>query len=317
MERNIVEVLLTPKVPKVIDNQQLMVYIPFASSKTPGVVMPNDKDFVVGSDGALYLKVSFDAGGKSLAELLAEINAALTSLSNNKQNKTDNNLQTVSKQVVGAINENASNINAEESAREAVDNNLQAQITAADGEIADLSKQVYGVGVQDTLAYKVATIAANYITRLVNNLEYYYDKNTVDTKISQVSRAMFLKVSELPETGETNYIYLVPKSNDPDSTDNDNYDEWIWTLQEKAQPTDPDVYDWEHLGSTDIDLSNYPTIEQMNQAIAQAIAAIQVSTDGLTVRENTTGKLEVIGVTNGTDVLSYNDLLLALTVERL
>ncbi len=317
MERNIVEVLLTPKVPKVIDNQQLMVYIPLATSETPGVVKPDDKDFTMGSDGTLYLKVSFDAGGKSLAGLLAEINAALTLLSNNKQNKTDNNLETVSKQVVGAINENASNINAEESAREAADNNLQAQITAADGELADLSKQVYGVDVKDTLAYKVATIAANYITRLVNNLEYYYDKNTVDTKISQVSRAMFLKVSELPETGETNYIYLVPKSNDPDTTDNDNYDEWIWTLQEKAQLTDPDVYAWEHLGSTDIDLSNYPTIEQMNQAIAQAIAAIQVSTDGLTVRENTTGKLEVIGVTNGTDVLSYNDLLLALTVERL
>ena len=317
MERNIVEVLLTPKVPKVIDNQQLMVYIPLANSETPGIVKPDDKDFTMGSDGTLYLKVSFDAGGKSLAELFAEINATLTSLSNNKQNKTDNNLETVSKQVVGAINENASNINAEESAREAADNNLQAQITAADGEIADLSKQVYNVDAQDTLAYKVATIAANYITRLVNNLEYYYDKNTVDTKISQVSRAMFLKVSELPETGETNYIYLVPKSNDPDSTDNDNYDEWIWTLQEKAQPTDPDVYAWEHLGSTDIDLSNYPTIEQMNLAIAQAIAAIQVSTDGLTVRENTAGKLEVIGVTNGTDVLSYNDLLLALTVERL
>lgn len=317
MERNIVEVLLTPKVPKVIDNQQLMVYIPLATSETPGVVKPDDKDFTMGSDGTLYLKVSFDAGDKSLAGLLAEINAALTLLSNNKQNKTDNNLQTVSKQVVGAINENASNINAEESAREAADNNLQAQITAADGELADLSKQVYDVSVQDTLAYKVATIAANYITRLVNNLEYYYDKNTVDTKISQVSRAMFLKVSELPETGETNYIYLVPKSNDPDTTDNDNYDEWIWTLQEKAQPTDPDVYAWEHLGSTDIDLSNYPTIEQMNQAIAQAIAAIQVSTDGLTVRENTADKLEVIGVTNGTDVLSYNDLLLALTVERL
>lgn len=317
MERNIVEVLLTPKVPKVIDNQQLMVYIPLATSETPGVVKPDDKDFTMGSDGTLYLKVSFDAGDKSLAGLLAEINAMLTLLSNNKQNKTDNNLQTISKQVAGAINENASNINAEESAREAADNNLQSQITAADGELADLSKQVYGVDVKDTLAYKVATIAANYITRLVNNLEYYYDKNTVDTKISQVSRAMFLKVSELPETGETNYIYLVPKSNDPDTTDNDNYDEWIWTLQEKAQPTDPDVYDWEHLGSTDIDLSNYPTIEQMNQAIAAAIAAIQVSTDGLTVRENTADKLEVIGVTNGTDVLSYNDLLLALTVERL
>lgn len=317
MERNIVEVLLTPKVPKVIDNQQLMVYIPLATSGTPGVVKPNNEDFTMGSDGTLYLKINPDVDGKSLAELLTEINTALTSLSNNKQDKEDNNLETVSKQVAGAINENASNINAEESAREAADTNLQAQITAADGEIAGLSEQVYGVSVQDTLAYKVSTIAANYITRLVNNLEYYYDKNTVDTKISQVSRAMFMKVSELPETGETNYIYLVPKSNDPDTTDNDNYDEWIWTLQEKAQPTDPDVYAWEHLGSTDIDLSNYPTIDQMNQAIATAIAAIQIDTDGLTIKENTAGKLEVIGVTNGTNVLSYNDLLLALTVERL
>ena len=50
-------------------------------------------------------------------------------------------------------------------------------------------------------------------------------------------------VTELPETGESNIIYLVPKQ---DTGDNDVFDEYIWIND-----------DWELIGTTDIDLSNY------------------------------------------------------------
>ena len=50
-------------------------------------------------------------------------------------------------------------------------------------------------------------------------------------------------VTELPETGESNVIYLVPKQ---DTGDNDVFDEYVWVNN-----------DWELIGTTDIDLSNY------------------------------------------------------------
>lgn len=54
-------------------------------------------------------------------------------------------------------------------------------------------------------------------------------------------------VSELPITGETGKIYLVPKDN-PEQED--IYDEWIWAIIES-----PDTYGWEHIGSTEVDLT--------------------------------------------------------------
>lgn len=56
-------------------------------------------------------------------------------------------------------------------------------------------------------------------------------------------------VEELPETGEANILYLVPKE---DTGDNDIFDEWLYIEDE-----------WEHIGSTDIDLSNYYTKDEV------------------------------------------------------
>lgn len=58
----------------------------------------------------------------------------------------------------------------------------------------------------------------------------------------------FEVVDELPETGEPNIIYLVPKT---DSKTGNTKDEWIWIV-----PASGAGY-WEKIGSTDIDLSEY------------------------------------------------------------
>lgn len=338
MEKNITEVLLTPKVPKVVDNQQLFVYTPLATHSTPGILTPDSLDFSIDSNGVLKLKT--DGTGNSLTEILTTINNSLDNLNDNKQDKIDENLTTNSKAVVGAINElladvtkevadrksadttietnlNAS-IAAEANTRKTKDDDLQSKINSLSDSTAasinDLHSQVYDDSLEGTLAYKVAIIAANYITRLVTNLEYYYDKNTVDAKLAQVSHAVFKKVEKLPEVGETNYIYLVPKQNN-DSTD--NFDEWIWALQEKEKPEDPDVYAWEHLGSTDVDLSDYPTFAQMNAAIAEAVAAINIEVDDTTISKNTAGKLQAIALTDGTSTTTAEEISTAITIERL
>lgn len=56
-EINQVDVLVKVEAPAVVDNQQLMVYIPVANyaSGIPGVVKPNNDDFIVEADGTLKL----------------------------------------------------------------------------------------------------------------------------------------------------------------------------------------------------------------------------------------------------------------------
>lgn len=70
---------------------------------------------------------------------------------------------------------------------------------------------------------------------------------------AQISLDLFIPVDVLPATGEKNKIYLVP-------TSNGTFDEYYWT---------GDV--WEIMGSVSLDLTNYPTFEQMNSAISAAV----------------------------------------------
>lgn len=75
-----------------------------------------------------------------------------------------------------------------------------------------------------------------------------------DTKTyAQISVDLFVPVDRLPETGEKNKIYLVPAK---DGT----FDEYYW-IDDR----------WEVLGNVAIDLSNYPTFDQMNTAINNAV----------------------------------------------
>lgn len=120
-------------------------------------------------------------------------------------------------------------------------NTLESQIQAVQGSIPDVSQ---------------------FITSSVDNLTNYYTKTEVDDKISQITATSFLVVDSLPQTGEPNIIYLVAKS---DSGEQDGYNEYIYVNGS-----------WELIGSTDIDLSDYVTSEQLtstlaNYALASAI----------------------------------------------
>lgn len=70
---------------------------------------------------------------------------------------------------------------------------------------------------------------------------------------AQISMDIFIPVDKLPATGEKNKIYLLP-------AENGTFDEYYW-IEDK----------WEAIGNVSLDLSNYPTTDQMNQAINQAV----------------------------------------------
>lgn len=69
----------------------------------------------------------------------------------------------------------------------------------------------------------------------------------------QISLNIFVPVDQLPEKGENNKIYLV-------AADNGTFDEYYWINGK-----------WEVLGNVALDLSDYPTFDQMNSAIDEAI----------------------------------------------
>lgn len=96
------------------------------------------------------------------------------------------------------------------------------------------------------------TMAAVYKTSksIVNK---FIDVDGEIKTYEQISMDIFVPVDKLPETGEKNKIYLVP-------AENGTFDEYYW-INDK----------WELLGNVSLDLSDYPTFEQMNAAINEAI----------------------------------------------
>lgn len=93
---------------------------------------------------------------------------------------------------------------------------------------------------------------SGFITNTVNDLVNYYKKSETFTKqevndlISAISTLTLEVVQTLPTQDiSTTTIYLVPKTT---SEQNDVYDEYIYVSNA-----------WEHIGSTEVDLTNYVT----------------------------------------------------------
>ncbi len=113
-----------------------------------------------------------------------------------------------------------------------------------DGSITD--------GQGNIISPATTTMAAVYKTSksIVNK---FIDVDGETKTYEQISMDIFVPVDKLPATGEKNKIYLVP-------AENGTFDEYYW-INDK----------WELLGNVALDLSDYPTFDQMNTAINEAI----------------------------------------------
>ena len=122
---------------------------------------------------------------------------------------------------------------------------------------------------------EVDALIADFITKSVNDLTYYYLKSETFTKsevnalIAAVQQFTYQSVAELPTASADtmNKIYLVPSTNP--QTKNVK-DEFI-TIAVTDQGTT--TYSWEQIGSTTIDLSGYYTSQQTDAAINTALSA--------------------------------------------
>ena len=106
-----------------------------------------------------------------------------------------------------------------------------------------------------------------FITNTVNNLTNYYLKSETYTQtevnnlIGQIKTISIEVVDKLPEIGEDNKIYLVPK----EGSTGDIYNEYIWVNNA-----------WELIGSTQIDLTGYATEDWVNVQIKDFVNESQV-----------------------------------------
>lgn len=113
--------------------------------------------------------------------------------------------------------------------------------------------------------------SAQVNTAISTALGNYYNKTETDSKIAQaVAAASHLKyqiVESLPDSNQdANTVYLVAK--DGAGEGQDAYIEYMWIND-----------NWEIIGDTSVDLSNYYTKAQTDQAITTALAAYVKGTD--------------------------------------
>lgn len=128
-----------------------------------------------------------------------------------------------------------------------------------------------------------------FIDNTVNNLANYYlktqtyTKNEVNDLVNAISQFNAVIVTTLPTINiSTTTIYLVAKT---DAENNDYYDEYIYINNQ-----------WELIGNTKIDLSNYPTIPQFENTLAEFSLYI----------EGVIGKVDEKATKNATDITSIN-----------
>lgn len=111
----------------------------------------------------------------------------------------------------------------------------------------------------DAMAVTIdSTITADSTNANAAGSKAVYD--FVTKAIADVSGFHAEIVSELPETGKTNILYLVAKT---EAASGDGYDEYLYINGA-----------WERVGSTDIDLSGYVQASEMHAITNTEITAI-------------------------------------------
>lgn len=141
---------------------------------------------------------------------------------------------------------------------------------------------------------------SNFITNTVDNLVNYYKKSETFTKqevndlISAITTMDIQVVQTLPtEDISTTTIYFVPKAT---AGTNDVYDEYIYVSNA-----------WEHIGSTDIDLSGYQTkIDSSHKLSSDLVDDSNQTNKFVTENEKTTWNTEIENLQEEDELLKRN-----------
>lgn len=133
-------------------------------------------------------------------------------------------------------------------------------------------------GVEANLQALIQQVSASLVNYYLKTETY--SKSEVNAIVDGIKQFRYEVAATLPTPGAdtVGIIYLVPAT---DPKEKNTKEEYI-TILEGA------TYKWEHIGDTNIDLSGYSTTEQMNAAIASALASYytKAQTDALVATIN-------------------------------
>lgn len=149
----------------------------------------------------------------------------------------------------------------------------------------------------------------NFITKAVDDLINYYTKNQVYTKsevenlIAAIKQFNILAVPELPTASASTVgtLYLVPSER---QGEHNVKDEYITLSVTEGQTT---IYYWEKIGTTEIDLSNYTTFDDVNAAIATALANYYTKTQIDTMLAAAEGRLATVEISADKSIILVDD----------
>lgn len=145
----------------------------------------------------------------------------------------------------------------------------------------------------------------DFITKSVSDLLYYYTKSDTFNKtevlnlIAAVKQFRYEVVPELPEASidTVGIIYFVP-SDDPQTSN--IKDEYITLSRTEGGTT---TYYWEKIGTTEIDLSNYATFDDVNAAIAAALSDYYTKAEIAALLAAEEGKLADLSIESSKEVI--------------
>ena len=151
-------------------------------------------------------------------------------------------------------------------------------------------------GGQDLEPYDDQQTISIPLTQLVR-LKYlqanYYTKNEIDTRVKVYIHVLDSE-SELPQQGQSNYIYLVPPEDDSGANQN-YYNEFIWT--------DEDEY--ELVGSTQTDISGLLRKDELNSELLNANNFTNLQASVTTLNSHVHGNITNDGKVTTTSVDTF------------
>lgn len=143
-------------------------------------------------------------------------------------------------------------------------NNIANDVSKLNNELIEQEESINHLA--DTKAEKdEIPDVSEFVKKSVNDLiNYYlksetYTKNEVNELVGAIKTISMKIVPEKPETGESNIIYLIPSTK---ITTENIYDEYVYINGK-----------WEIIGSTQIDLSNYYTKDEINTLLFDYITS--------------------------------------------
>lgn len=212
-EKNYLNETVVPRMPKSVSNEQLFVFVPVGNDIIAGIFKIDANDFdksklpvltikqdeVVTQNGAGFVRGGAVYSFVKTAE--SGLQSQINDLNTNKQDKTDNNLNTTHKNVVGAINE----------VKGTADSAL-VKANAIETDIKNNIKPSINNAVKDASDAKAtATRAENNVTELSNKVTNINEQVTTNTGNIKQLRTDLNGLSTRVNTTEEDVDVLIAK----------------------------------------------------------------------------------------------------------